>query len=217
MAIVLAVVATGLASARVQAEFVSTNIIYNFTLALTGVQQGTIAAVPVRIGNKDVLFALDGLVNDGTTNHFVDARGNPANGAKLILDLDKAASGLPVIKVRQVFNRTNIVDTGLSPWLGLSTQSHSTIGGPAFTYAVLGVSLTNGTGAAFSAQGFFTAAQGALIGTGKSKGVRMKYQTTSGGGSVAGDGNLPIAGGSIGPYSLLHGTIGQSGAVIEAK
>ncbi len=50
------------------------------------------------------------------------------------IPISHGMEGVSVIKVRQVFNRANIVDTDASPWLSLSQMSYAAEQGTAFDY-----------------------------------------------------------------------------------
>lgn len=219
VAVIGTVLAAGLACTNARATTITTNVVFNFTVSLSGVQHGLDAksnnvVLPFTLGNKDILRALNGLVSGITTNHFVNTNGSPVNGAKLILNTTIGVDTIPVVKVRQSIG-TNVVDTDLSTWLNLSQRSQ-TVEGSAFHYNILGLTLTNAlAGSHFNVQGYFTESKGALVGAGKAHGVKLFNATTGANGAVAGDGNLPEVMHATDTYSILHGSVAATGPTIE--
>jgi hypothetical protein len=196
-----------------------TNVVANLFVALSGFQ-GESTASPVKIDNQAILSALNGTLTNSKTgdtvnNYFLDGYGKRVDGAKLIVVWsDNSDAGM--VKVRQVVNRTNIVDRDVSPWLQVSGAGSVRKTGAAYT--IVQFSLENGEGVSFSAQGFAMLGIGDLIGTsGQSKGVRLSGQIKSVSASVAGTGLLPLAAGASSSYTVLKGSVGITGSAVEVQ
>src|SRR5262249_47959003 len=141
------------------------------------------------------------------TNHFVDANGTIVNGARLIVVSATAPAVSPaIVKVRQFLDRTNIVDSDISPWLRLNESA--SVAKTRTDYEVLELSFDNGTGATFDARGFATQTRGDLTGTsGRAKGVTLVNQTKTTTATIAGKGYLPLASGASDTYTVLKGSL----------
>jgi hypothetical protein len=197
-----------------------TNVVTIVTVALTGFQ-GADTASPVKMDNRGILACLNGTLTDTNTgaqvvNNFIDGAGNPVNDAKLIFVHTEGSDGESKVKVRQTVNRTNIVDTDVSPWLQL--RGDSPVGAPGqAVYEIGRLSMDNGRGISFGVDGFARISKGPLSGIGAASGVHLPSEIKAAIASVSGSGNLPLAPGASDSYSVLRGSIMLSRAVVEVR
>ena len=200
----------------------ATNVVSSLSIALTG-YQGTNTAKVVRIDNKSLLAMLNGVLSNSvtktlTTNNFIDQKGSVVGGAKLIAvsRADSNNTDSAVAMVRQVFYRTNVVDTDVSPWLQIAESV--SVGAAATGYEILQLSLDNGSGTSFCVNGFATLSRGNLAGTtGKAKGVKLSNQLKTSTASVSGAGYLRLTSGASDAYSVLKGSVVATGATVEVR
>jgi len=163
----------GLSVASSNAQSYNVTTVANF--ALTGVKQSGDAVTPVRMGNKDIIAALN------ATGRF-----NFGGGAQIVMI--SLEDQLPTFGVRER-SGTNVVITDISGFFSLDESSEIHTSNNLTSYVVQDYQFDDHNGTSFSVSGLSTLKRGNISGPGFGSLERVKQITSkvNGPGSVDGD------------------------------
>jgi hypothetical protein len=181
IAVIGAILALGIAQTYAQTPVVVSGL----NIALSGFAGDSSSATPVRIGNKDIINALN-----SSSGGFSFSK-----AAKLMIVVP-AGGGSPSFIVRD-----GGTDTDVSDFFG--TGSSDVVSNGKQQYEIFTLSFDNGAGTDFDVNGFATDHIGKV--NGKDTGV-LDDQVTSFNSSVSGTGD------ANGSFAILKGTVNASGA-----
>jgi len=154
------------------------NVVTVATFALTGFQQSGDAVVPVRMGNKDIIAALN-------------ATGQFSFGSTAQIVMISLEDQLPTFGIRE-HSGTNVVTTDISRYFKLTESSEIHTPSNMTSYVVQDYQFDNRNGTSFSVSGLSTLQRGTITGPGIGALSRVKRITSqvNGPGSVNGDNAL---------------------------
>ena len=172
LAVLSGILAFGAAIAS-QAQTYNVITVANFSL--TGVRQNGNAVAPVRMGNKDIIAALN-----------ASGRFSFGSGAQIVMI--SLEDELPTFAIQER-NGTNVTRTDISSFFNLTESDEIHTSNNVLSYVIQDYHFNNHNGTSFSVSGLSTLTHGSLSGPGFSGLDRVKQITSqvNGPGSVNGD------------------------------